>query len=381
MSCPVCESPDAELFLTRRSVPVHQNALCADEETARRIGRGDLEMTVCRRCAFVFNRAFDASKLHYDEEYENTQVCSPAFNAYVDGLVAHLLDECGLRGKTIVEVGCGKGYFLEKLVRRDPTLRGIGFDPACSDPLSRHDGRLQFHRRFYGGQQETVHADAVICRHVIEHVADPAALVRSIRETGATRVFFETPCVEWILRHQVMWDFFYEHCSLFTVGSITTLFERCGFEVTAARHLFDGQYLWIEARPAGERLVRSGADEIVLLARDYAAAERQAVYRLRQHVDELRARGNVAIWGAGAKGVTFVNLIDDDRQRIACVADLNPRKQGHFIPATAHPIVDYHQLPAWDVRSAIVMNPNYLDENRQLVAAAGLDVDLYVEQT
>jgi SAM-dependent methyltransferase len=410
MTCPACTSPDTKPFLSRCGVPVHQNALFADEADARSIERGELAMTVCRACGFVFNAAFDPARIHYDETYDNNQICSPVFSDYVDGLVAYLLDDQKLRGGTFVEVGCGKGYFLEKIIAADPTTRGIGFDPTYLGDLSAYDGRLQFERTFYGPDSRHVAADAVVCRHVIEHVADPAAMLLAVRraldDVPDARVYFETPCVEWILRNHVVWDFFYEHCSLFTAGSITRLFERCGFEVVNVRHVFDGQYLWTEARPSchPERRARdlggrgtgqepqapspthpgpsldARDDNMVALAESYAATEQQLIARLQTRIDELRRDGEVAIWGAGAKGVTFAHLVDQDRGRIACVVDLNPRKQGHFVPATGHPIVDYRDLPRLGVRSALVMNPNYIEENRELLRAAGLDVRLYLEE-
>src|SRR5213078_3046347 len=93
-------------------------------------------------------------------------------------------------------------------------------------------------------------ADVVVCRHVIEHIPRPLDLLRAVRQAVAARpharVCFETPCVEWVLRNQVVWDFFYEHCSLFSAASLATAFRAAGFEVTDVRHVFHGQYLWLE---------------------------------------------------------------------------------------------------------------------------------------
>lgn len=387
-SCPACEAADSEVFLSRHSVPVHQNSLFATPDSARSMIRGELEMTVCRSCGFVFNAAFDDALVSYDETYDNNQVFSVVFNRYVDELVAYLLDDCGLRGKTIVEVGCGKGYFIEKLVAGEERNRGLGFDPTYLGPLEKQAGRLTFERSFYGPDSVHVVADAVVCRHVIEHVADPAAMLRSIRSallgSPNARVYFETPAVEWILENTVVWDFFYEHCSLFSETSITALFERCGFEVVAVRRVFDGQYLWTEARLADSEVTTDRSTAVAAiagLAAEYGRKERELVATLRGRIRELRRNGVVAIWGAGAKGVTFAHLIDEDRQLIDCVVDLNPRKQGHYVPGTGHLIVNYTALAERGVTDAIVMNPNYRDENQALLTAGGIDVRLHLEES
>ncbi len=217
--------------------------------------RGDLDLQVCQGCGFVFNRRFDPARLAYEQDYDNTQSHSAVFDAYLDRHVAELVQQEGVRDAQVVEVGCGKGHFLRKLVAYPGSgNRGLGFDPSYRGALSELDGRLRFERRFYDAQCAQTPADVVVCRHVIEHVADPLALLRAVRaalrERPQARVFFETPCVRWILRNQVLWDFFYEHCSLFSAASLRSAFERTGFEVLQVRPVFGDQYLWLEARPA-----------------------------------------------------------------------------------------------------------------------------------
>jgi ketosteroid isomerase-like protein len=41
----------------------------------------------CESCGFVFNRAFDAGRLQYGDQYDNTQLSSDVFREHVNGLV------------------------------------------------------------------------------------------------------------------------------------------------------------------------------------------------------------------------------------------------------------------------------------------------------
>ena len=112
------------------------------------------------------------------------------------------------------------------------------------------------------------------------------------------------------------------------------------------------------------------------LAAQFARVERGLAGEWEAKVKSLRTRGGVALWGAGAKGVTFANLIDPAREWIECVVDLNPSKQGCYVPGTGHQIVSPRELKTYGVKSAILMNPNYREENLALLREAGLDVDL-----
>ena len=368
-----------------------------DPAAAVGIPRGDLALAVCAGCGFIFNRAFDQRKIMYGAEYENTQACSPSFNEYLDGLVRHLVSERNVRGCNVVEVGSGNGLFLRKLVTYEGAEnRGYGFDPSYTGAAAELDGRLTFVTRYYDSECADLPADVVVCRHVIEHVPQPRALLRDIKKALAhapeARIFFETPCVEWILRNRVIWDFFYEHCSYFTAASLTTAFEAEGFEVESVRHVFAGQYLWLEAKlpaaaaaagespadasPGDEREGGGGGGEVAELAAGFARSAEESQQNWGRNIRALAAGEKVAIWGAGAKGVTFANLVDPGRQWVDCIVDLNPLKQGHYVPGTGHPIVSYQDLTARGVTAAILMNPNYQTENLALLEAAGADVRL-----
>lgn len=379
--CPVCGGSLTELFLLREGVPVHQNLVVRDMAVAKDSQRGSLAMYFCGACGFVFNGSYEGSRMRYGETYDNRQSCSACFAGYVDDLARYLVNEKGVRNKRIVEVGCGKGDFLKRLIALDAGNTGYGFDPSYEGEEVLCDGRLQFRRCFYGPDEGEIGADVVICRHVIEHVPEPMTLLGAIRAAiGAAEhplIVFETPCVEWILHNRVIWDFFYEHCSLFTAGSLGFALRRAGFEVKELRHTFNGQYLWAEATDGSV-----GADvpcdpgAVPDLAGKFRKAEQGVIESWRRKIEELVGRGRVALWGAGAKGVTLANLVDPDVTLIDCVVDINPGKQGGYVPGTGHPIVDWRDLPERNVRSAILMNPNYHDEIRAMLLENHINIHL-----
>lgn len=381
-ACPVCDASEVTRFLTREQTPVHQNLLVGTQDDAHTVTRGDLRMVVCDACGFVFNEAFDPALLEYGKDYDNTQRHSPFFGEYMEELGRYLLNEEGVRGMRVVEVGCGKGDFLRLLVG-DPEVgnTGHGFDPSYVGPDVELDGRLRFDRYFYDATCAGIPADVVISRHVIEHTPRPLDMLRAIRQAlsgaGRPRVYFETPCVQWILAGQVVWDVFYEHCSLFSPASARTAFERVGFVVRRIRHVFGGQYLWIEAEVGEDGAeVSYEPGELPALAARFGNAERRLWDRLIGQITALKAEGKVALWGAGAKGTTCANVVDPTRELIDCVVDINPNKQGRFVPGTGHPIVDPSALATRDVTSAILMNPNYRKEILRSLRERGIKTRL-----
>lgn len=380
--CPICGDSRISDFLRRDAVPVHQNLLMASRMDALQVARGDLNFALCHGCGFIFNRTFDIGKLAYGVDYDNTQSHSPYFARYMAGLADHLLREEGVINSRIIEVGCGKGTFLKLLVA-DPAYgnSGFGFDPSYAGPECDMEGRLKFERCFYDEKFVDLPTDVVICRHVIEHVPRPLELLQTVRRAlsnaPSAKLYFETPCAEWILRNHVFWDFFYEHCSLFSFTSLRTAFERAGFSVHSVRHLFGGQYIWLEAGLSGTSGEFSATvGDIPMLGLQFGVAEKQLRENWKKRIVQIGASGRLAIWGAGAKGTTFAHLMDPENKLIDCIVDLNPNKQGKFLPGTGHPVVGVKNLNTRRVRSAILMNPIYREENETILAEHGITIEL-----
>lgn len=382
--CPTCDSEKVEIFLKRLGTPIHQHLLFPDEQSALNTKRGgDLKLTVCLTCGFIFNQSFDVTQMEYGEQYDNSQTFSKYFELYLTELVNSLVFDKNIKNCNIIEIGCGKGLFLRKLVEnKEWNNIGYGFDPSYLGPDVDMDGRLKFQKRFFNNNCVIPKTDFVICRHVIEHISQPVIFLNSIKNSlqnsSNVKIFFETPAVEWIFRNNVFWDFFYEHCSYFTAESLTTCFETAGFQVENVKHIFNGQYLWLEATLPKDPhyMVKQKPKNISFLAKEFALKEQELIIKWREKVIKLSKKGKVAIWGAGAKGVTFANLIDPDKKFIDCVIDLNPKKQHNFLPGTGHPIINHTDISKNQIKNAILMNPNYQQEILELLQKSQIEINL-----
>ena len=80
------------------------------------------------------------------------------------------------------------------------------------------------------------------------------------------------------------------------------------------------------------------------------------------------------VWGAGSKGVTFLNIFQD--RGIEYIVDLNPRKQGMYLPGSGQKIVSPEFLKDYQPDVVIVMNPIYEDEIRNSIASLGVSAEI-----
>ena len=386
IQCPSCGSGDYRVFYEVASVPVHSCIMFAAEKSAREFPRGRIELSACHSCGFVWNAAFDPSVQDYSPLYEDQQCYSATFNAFARRLAARIIEKYGIRNKDIVEIGCGKGDFLELMCEMGNN-RGVGIDPSCEK--SRIEGpasdRITVIQDYYSERYSRYTGDLVMCRHTLEHIHDTRRFVETVRrgigDRRDTVVFFEIPEATIVLENLVFWDIYYEHCSYFSPGSLGRLFRSCGFEVLDLYVDFDDQYLMIEAKPADaadtpphrrEEPVREMTERVGRFA---ARVEEQKSRWLRLVREKHAAGDRPVIWGSGSKCVAFLTTLGIDRE-IGCVVDINPRRHGKYITGSVKRIEPPEYLKEYRPRTIIAMNPIYRDEIAATAKAMGLGAEV-----
>jgi SAM-dependent methyltransferase len=373
--CPICFAGSAVALDAPTEVPVLMNRLCSTFADARAVRRGPLELLRCQNCGFTWNARFKADIISYDGAYENDQSHSEVFKNHVEDLIKEIIATPA--PIDYLEIGCGQGRFITELARlAGPHLRSAeGFDPAWRGADTEGPYGSRIHKAYFG--IETADClkctpNVVVTRHTIEHVPNPLMFLAAIREVlgphARATIFVETPCVDWILRHDAMQDFFYEHCSLFTAESLFVALLSAGFVSPEVKHVFGGQYLWARAETSGSALTFAPPKHL-----DFAVAvdmRERFTKTWRARVTEAAEAGRVAIWGAGAKGVSFALLVDPDGMIFDHVVDINAEKQGLHLPGSALPVIPPAQSIALNTTTYFVMNPHYLHEIAGMVRHA-----------
>lgn len=380
-SCAVCGSADPAVFFESGPVPAHIGILWTTRESAVDCPKGVIRLAFCPSCGFVQNVSFDPSRMEYSRAYDNSLHFSPVYREYARSCALRLIERHGVRNKTVMEIGCGKGDFLALLCGLGNN-EGVGFDPSFEPDRIAEAARerITFVQDFYSERHAGYQADLICCRYVLEHMPLPSSFLRTVRQSIGLRtdtvVYFEVPNVGFTLDDLYVWDVIYEHCCYFGRNSLARAFASSGFSVLEIEEVFGGQYLGIEAKPAAAAGRSDGRlDDTASIAGQVArfgsgVSRKMAVWR--DLLGDWKRTGRRAVlWGAGAKGVSFLNMLRV-RDEIACAVDLNPHKRSMFIPGTGHEIVAPADLPRNPPDVIVVMNPVYLEEIREQVASLGL---------
>jgi SAM-dependent methyltransferase len=385
ITCPNCRSAGCcHPFYQVLLVPTNSCLLVEDRRRALDFPTGDILLMLCSGCGFVFNAAWDAKRTIYSDQYEETQGFSPTFNKFNHTLAKELINNYEIHGKTVLEIGCGKGEFLSLICKLGGN-RGIGYDPSFVPARQHAEPGVRFVRKFFTENTSEVAPDLLCCKMTLEHIGNTHHFLTSIRQVANrpdSIVFFQVPDVHRILKEGAFWDIYYEHCSYFSATSLKQLFLGTGFAVERIWTGYDDQYLMIVARPTtAEAVVPPGDEEdvggIVCLCGSFAAAAAQSRAAWFSRLRNWAAAGQRSVlWGSGSKAVAFLTTLGI-HDEIEYAVDINPHRVGKFLPGTGQRIVAPAFLRSYRPDNVIIMNPIYLREVERELARQRCESSVY----
>lgn len=342
IKCPLTGSENTKVIYQQQAVPLIQNKVYPTKAAAETAPCIDVTLAQSLDNGFVFSANFDDSIIDYDAHYQNEQSNSPYFQKHLDNVIDIMQENKTLDGK-VVEIGCGKAFFMDMLLAK-------GYDVTGFDPTYEGDSPKVI-RDFFSDKYSGIAASFIILRHTLEHIPNPLQFIITVAAANnyKGKIYIEVPTFEWIMKHNAIEDIFYEHCNYFTLDTLQMLFGN-----SVGGHIFNGQYIYVIADLADVKKELEKRDIMPYIAK---FKDRLTVYDAL-----LLEKGSTAIWGVGAKGSTFLNLLDKKAEKVTCAIDINPKKQHQYVGGTGHYIIKPEELKENGIVNIIVMNENYIDE-------------------
>ena len=343
-----------------------------------------LEVGVCRSCSLV-------QLLHVLDAEAVFDVSYPYYSSYSESLDEHsrrhvgdLLRDRGLDGSSfVVEVASNDGYLLRHLMPAG--VRVLGVEPTPGPAAAALAQGVPTVQAFLGPEtasairEEHGPADVVLANNVMAHFPDLRGFVRGLAtllgDDGVVQV--ENPGVGFLIEHTEFDTVYHEHYCYFSTLAVERLMAHEGLhlnDVEVFPGLQGGTLRWTCSRRPG-RTQRAEDQLASERAQGLDTAEPFLAFgdRVRRLQDDLRALlervtadgGSLAAYGAAAKGATLLNATGLDATLIDFVVDLNPHKQGRWMPGARIPIVDPSVLLDRQPDHLLVLAWNYLDEVRR----------------
>lgn len=236
--CAICgsEGNATELYPAR----LGPDSFSAEVFSARRLPDGvHYRLVTCRSCGLVRSdpaadperiaRIYSESAFDYDDEVENL---TATYGRHLRSLAS-----LGAAGGSLLEIGCGNGFFLEEALRQGyDSVRGV--EPSAeaigrADPGIRPRIQIGVARR---GLFEGESFDVVCLFQVLDHLPDPAAVLgdcHALLKPGGFILCLnhnvEAVSARLLGRRSPIVDV--EHTYLYSPRTLRVLLERRGFQV------------------------------------------------------------------------------------------------------------------------------------------------------
>jgi len=390
-ACRFCAAPLEAVFADLGMSPL-ANSYLPPERANSMEPFYPLRALVCERCFLVQLEEFETpERIFSDYAY---------FSSYSSSWLEHsrlyseqMIERFGLDDTShVVEIASNDGYLLEFFLERQIPVLGI--EPAANvAKVALQKGiptLVEFFGRATAGSlaQESA-ADLLVGNNVLAHVPDLNDFVAGMKILLAPggAITMEFPHLMRLIEDN-HWDTIYhEHFSYFSFLTVSRVFEAHGLRLFDVEELpthggslrIYGTHAEDDGRPESEAVRELRERE---RAAGFEKLETYLGYGRRVEADKRQILGfliglkqqglRVVGYGAPAKGNTLLNYCGVGRDFIDYTCDLNPHKQGHFLPGSHIPIrspealredrPDIVLILPWNLKDEIVEQLGFIRE-------------------
>jgi SAM-dependent methyltransferase len=350
-----------------------------------------LRALVCGKCFLVQLEEFESPEQIFSD-YAYFSSYSSSWLDHCAGYAELMTERLGLgESSHVVEIASNDGYLLQYFHERQIPVLGI--EPAANVAKVALQKGIPTLVEFFG--QETAgslagesSADLLLGNNVLAHVPDlndfVAGMKILLKPGGA--ITMEFPHLMRLMQEN-QWDTIYhEHFSYFSFLTVSSVFEAHGLRLYDVEELpTHGGSLRIHGCHADDAAKPETPAAAELRERERAAGYEQLdtylLYGRRVEEDkreilqfliELKRQGKrIAGYGAPAKGNTLLNYCGIGCDFIDYTCDLNPHKQGHFLPGSHIPIRSPEAIMQDKPDVVLILPWNLKDEIMQQLGAIG----------
>ena len=330
----------------------------------------DLQLCQCPSCGLV---QFDCEPVSYYRDVIRSGGYSSTMAELRRKQYRHFIDLCKLKGKKIIEIGCGQGEFLQVLTEFPVHVYGIEHKKELADKAKA--AGLNVWQDFTETEDQSLTGapfDAFLSFNFLEHQPDPNTMLRCIyhnlSEDGVGLI--TVPSFDYIIGNGCYYELLRDHIANYSEDTLRFILNRNGFVVLESDIVNrDTISMIVKKRP------RITIDR---MKSNYSSMKEQ----MQTFVNERVSTGKrIAVWGASHQGFTVVSTTGVG-EKIEYIIDSAPFKQGRFAPASHVPIVSPDFFFEHKVDSILIIAPGYTDEIACIIRNRyGADVEVFAIRT
>ncbi|MCP4652308.1 MAG: methyltransferase domain-containing protein [Candidatus Omnitrophica bacterium] len=371
--CIFCSSRGIKPLLRATKMPASSQSLYKSQREAVNCQSAGLDIVMCQDCRIVFNGDYFTSQAkshdYKDPDYYSSMSFSTQSMHYQKQLAEDVAKMMDLKGKSVCEIGCGDGFFLEQMSRY--CKQAVGFEPSPTFQMAKKYENIEVHNDYFDpAQQKQLEGKSInlfVLRHVLEHISDPLNYLESLNKCyrvsqDQRALFLEVPNVSFLMENNLYFDFYYDHIYYFTSDYLISFLKKLGWKNVTEIESSQGEFLRIFCSNDQDH-------DLDQLATDYSGVDSFAKgyqdwrQNISQCLSEIKSKGKkIGAWGAGSRGVTMISSIDQGEDFFNYVIDSDINKQKRFIPLLGIPVASSDALSKQPLDYLLITSYTYFNE-------------------
>ncbi|HEV3223248.1 MAG TPA: class I SAM-dependent methyltransferase [Puia sp.] len=391
MQCRFCKTPLHHEFINLGNAPASNSFLTAEQLNEPEVFY-PLRVFVCDNCFLVQIDEYKKSDAIFSNEYVYFSSYSTSWLAHAKDYVDMVEKRFSLNNNSLaVEIASNDGYLLQYFAEKNVPVLGI--EPTTNTAAVAKKKGIETITEFFGTRlakslaSEGRKADLLLGNNVLAHVPDILDFVAGmkiiLKEDGV--ITMEFPHLLKLIENNQFDTIYHEHFSYLSFYTTQKIFESQGLTIFDVEEIpTHGGSLRIFAKhienkslPVSENvkdLMQKEKKEGILNIDSYknfqAKAQCIKLEFLSFLIQAKKEGKKVAAYGAAAKGNTLLNYCGVKNDLINYVVDMNPHKQGKYLPASHIPVYsekilkqnkpDYVIVLPWNLKAEITNQLRYI---------------------
>lgn len=350
-TCRCCSSPmTIPPLLTYHNMPaVAQNF--PDRDSLESDCGKTFDIFQCPYCGLV---QILQEPVYYYKDVIRAAAVSDEMKDFRKDYFKRFVEDCGLQGKKVIEIGAGCGEYMLMAAQNDMQVYGLEHLRE-SVIKARELGLAVFEGYVEDADYKIPESpyDGFFILNFLEHVPEPREFLKGIASNLRDGAYglVEVPNADFIMENKMFSEFMIDHLSYFTKDTLRLVLEMSGFEVKSC------EVIWKDYIISAVVRKRSLFDADSFLKR-----ESELLSRIDEFLKEMEKKGRkAAIWGAGHQALAvmaFAGLGD----KIECVIDSAGFKQNRYTPASHIPVYGPEKISGLGIGAVLVIAGSYSDE-------------------
>jgi SAM-dependent methyltransferase len=318
----------------------------------------NLEIYQCQCCGLVQH---DLPPVSYYRDVIRAVAFSNEMGAFRAGQLGEWVKQANLQDKRLLEVGCGKGEYMD-LLRQAGAQHVHGLENSqASLEFARKQGltveRGYLASGFTNPWPERFDSFAIFS--FMEHWPDLNGSLRALQGclNEEAQGLVEVPNFEFIVANGLYSEFTVDHIFYFDRQTLRAVLELNGFEVMAIDPIWHGYILSAQVRKRKPQKPMG-----------FIAKQQRIIEQLQQFAGRF-APVDVVVWGAGHQALAVLSLAKL-QSMVSHVVDSAPFKQNKYTPGTRLLIKPPASLLQDQPKAIIIMAAAYSDEVAQTIERA-----------